>query len=96
MNETNPTSESQSSPVRSPAASSSGSAAAVRRQSAHGPTWIGSSARRIFGRSSSMGPGGPGAARRGGRPMMRRKVCRFCAEKIAEVDYKAIPICAAF
>ena len=28
--------------------------------------------------------------------MMRRKVCRFCAEKIAEVDYKAIPILRGF
>jgi small subunit ribosomal protein S18 len=45
------------------------------------------------GRPSS-GPGGAG--RRGGRPMMRRKVCRFCAEKIAEVDYKAIPILRGF
>jgi small subunit ribosomal protein S18 len=23
---------------------------------------------------------------------MRRKVCRFCAEKIHEIDYKAVPI----
>jgi small subunit ribosomal protein S18 len=27
---------------------------------------------------------------------MRRKVCRFCAEKIAEVDYKAIPLLRGF
>ena len=26
----------------------------------------------------------------------RRKVCRFCAEKISEVDYKAIPILRGF
>lgn len=27
---------------------------------------------------------------------MRRKVCRFCAEKIREIDYKAVPILRAF
>ena len=36
--------------------------------------------------------GGP----RGRRPMPRRKVCRFCADKIAEVDYKAVPILRGF
>ena len=28
--------------------------------------------------------------------MPRRKVCRFCAEKVIEVDYKAIPILRSF
>lgn len=43
------------------------------------------------------GPGGrPGPGGRGRRPPPRRKVCRFCAEKIAEVDYKAIPILRGF
>lgn len=68
-----------------------------------------SSGQRPAGRSGGYnsgsrpsGPGGRpssgsgGAGRRGGRPMMRRKVCRFCAEKIAEVDYKAIPILRGF
>lgn len=54
-------------------------------------------------------PGGPGASRpgqrptgpggpmgRGRRPPPRRKVCRFCAEKISEVDYKAIPVLRGF
>ncbi|MBL0350350.1 MAG: 30S ribosomal protein S18 [Elusimicrobia bacterium] len=51
------------------------------------------------------GPGGPrsgpggrptGPGGRGRRPPPRRKVCRFCAEKISEVDYKAIPILRGF
>jgi small subunit ribosomal protein S18 len=40
------------------------------------------------------GPGGPGG--RGRRPPQRRKVCRFCAEKIRDVDYKALPILRGF
>ncbi len=42
------------------------------------------------------GPGGPGGFRRGGRPPIRRKVCRFCAEKIREIDYKAVPLLRPF
>lgn len=45
-------------------------------------------------RGSGPRPGGPGG--RGRRPPPRRKVCRFCAEKIAEVDYKAIPVLRGF
>jgi small subunit ribosomal protein S18 len=39
---------------------------------------------------------GPKPFGRGRRPPPRRKVCRFCAEKISEVDYKAIPILRGF
>jgi small subunit ribosomal protein S18 len=41
--------------------------------------------------------GGPGGGfRRGGRPPIRRKICRFCAEKIREIDYKAVPLLRPF
>jgi len=34
-------------------------------------------------------PGGPGGARDGGRKFFRRKkVCKFCVEKIDAIDYK--------
>ena len=42
-------------------------------------------------------PGGPGGGfRRGGRPPIRRQICRFCAEKIREIDYKAVPLLRPF
>lgn len=98
MNEIPPTSETEKAPA---GVSSSATAYTPRPSSGQrpggrpggyssGPRPGGSS-----GRPPS-GPGGPGGGRRGGRPMMRRKVCRFCAEKIAEVDYKAIPILRGF
>lgn len=97
MNETNPTSETEkptvavsSAPAYTPRPSSGQRPGARPGGYSSGPRPGGSS-----GRPPS-GPGGPGGGRRGGRPMMRRKVCRFCAEKIAEVDYKAIPILRGF
>ena len=34
-------------------------------------------------------PGGPGGGREGGRKFFRRKkVCKFCVEKIDSIDYK--------
>lgn len=48
---------------------------------------------------SAGGPGGrpqSGPGGRRGRPLPRRKVCRFCAEKTPDVDYKAIPILRGF
>jgi small subunit ribosomal protein S18 len=47
--------------------------------------------------SSSSGPAG--ARRPGGRRApypVRRKVCRFCAEKVRDVDYKQIQILRTF
>lgn len=98
MNETKPTSETEkivasvpsSAPAYTPRPSSGQRPGARPGGYSSGPRPGGSG-----GRPPS-GPGGPGGARRGGRPMMRRKVCRFCAEKIAEVDYKAIPILRGF
>jgi small subunit ribosomal protein S18 len=39
---------------------------------------------------------GPSGARRRGPFQPRRKVCRFCAEKVHAVDYKQIQILRAF
>ncbi|MBL8022846.1 MAG: 30S ribosomal protein S18 [Elusimicrobia bacterium] len=89
MNETNPTSETPKAPV-----SASSPMGASRPPSGPRP-----GGRPGFGsgpRTGARPPAGAGGGRRGGRPMMRRKVCRFCAEKIEEVDYKAIPILRGF
>ncbi|MBL0058604.1 MAG: 30S ribosomal protein S18 [Elusimicrobia bacterium] len=92
MNETQPTSETEKAPANVPTSSPTSAP-----RPAGGPR---------FGSRPNSGPrpngpggrppSGPGGARRGGRPMIRRKVCRFCAEKISEVDYKAIPILRGF
>jgi small subunit ribosomal protein S18 len=90
MNESNPTSESPKAPL-------SASAPMGTSRPFSGPRPGGRPGMGSGSRSGSRPPSGPGGAgRRGGRPMMRRKVCRFCAEKIAEVDYKAIPILRGF
>jgi len=42
-------------------------------------------------------PGGPGGAREGGRKFFRRKkVCKFCVEKIESVNYKDVRLLAQF
>jgi small subunit ribosomal protein S18 len=42
-------------------------------------------------------PGGPGGAREGGRKYFRRKkVCKFCVEKIEAVNYKDVRLLAQF
>lgn len=38
----------------------------------------------------------PGGARRRGSFAPRRKVCRFCAEKIHDIDFKQVPILRTF
>jgi small subunit ribosomal protein S18 len=96
MSESHPTSETEkpSGPVSSSApAPSSRPSSGQRPPSRPGGYGSGPRPSGPGGRPPS-GPGGAG--RRGGRPLMRRKVCRFCAEKIAEVDYKAIPILRGF
>ena len=45
-----------------------------------------------YGNRPASGPGGF----RGRRPPPRRKVCRFCADKVREVDYKAVHILRSF
>jgi small subunit ribosomal protein S18 len=42
-------------------------------------------------------PGGPGGPREGGRKYFRRKkVCKFCVEKIEAIDYKDVRLLAQF
>jgi small subunit ribosomal protein S18 len=42
-------------------------------------------------------PGGPGGSREGGRKYFRRKkVCKFCVEKIEAVNYKDVRLLAGF
>jgi small subunit ribosomal protein S18 len=42
-------------------------------------------------------PGGPGGPREGGRKYFRRKkVCKFCTEKIEAVNYKDVRLLAQF
>ena len=51
-------------------------------------------------RSGPRGPrpgGGPGGSREGGRKYFRRKkVCKFCVEKIEAVNYKDVRLLAGF
>ena len=51
-------------------------------------------------RSPSRGPrpgGGPGGPREGGRKYFRRKkVCKFCVEKIESINYKDVRLLAQF
>jgi small subunit ribosomal protein S18 len=43
------------------------------------------------------GPGGPGGGREGGRKYFRRKkVCKFCVEKIEAINYKDVRLLAQF
>ena len=39
---------------------------------------------------------GSGAPRRRGTFAPRRKVCRFCAEKIRDIDFKQVPVLRTF
>jgi small subunit ribosomal protein S18 len=42
-------------------------------------------------------PGGPGGAREGGRKFFRRKkVCKFCVEKIDGINYKDVRLLSQF
>jgi small subunit ribosomal protein S18 len=42
-------------------------------------------------------PGGPGGGREGGRKYFRRKkVCKFCVEKIEGINYKDVRLLAQF
>jgi len=52
--------------------------------------------RRPF-RPGGGGPGGPGGGREGGRKYFRRKkVCKFCVEKIEAINYKDVRLLAQF
>jgi len=52
---------------------------------------------RREGGPNSGGPGGPGGARRGKRQYFRKKkVCKFCVEKMDFIDYKRADILSQF
>ena len=48
--------------------------------------------RNTRGGSSSSGKEGAGGFRRGGGGFRRKKVCRFCVDKIDYIDYKDVRI----
>ena len=49
------------------------------------------------GRSGPGGPGGPGGPRRGKRQYFRKKkVCRFCVDKVDFIDYKKVEMLQPF
>lgn len=49
------------------------------------------------GRSGPPGPGGPPGGRRGKRQYFRKKkVCRFCVEKVDFIDYKKVEMLQPF
>jgi small subunit ribosomal protein S18 len=53
--------------------------------------------RREGGPSGPGGPGGPGGPRRGKRQYFRKKkVCKFCVEKMDFIDYKRADILSQF
>lgn len=87
-----------STPASTPSTPSGGAAASA---APHGPRPASSGrpyagGRRPGGRpDSDRGPAGRGGGRMRRGPI-RRKVCRFCAEKVFEVDYKAIHIVRSF
>ena len=50
-----------------------------------------------IGRRRPPRPGGPGGGREGGRKYFRRKkVCKFCVEKIEAINYKDVRLLAQF
>ena len=62
---------------------------------AEGPSGSDSHGPRPGGRGPR--PGGPGGPREGGRKYFRRKkVCKFCVEKIENINYKDVRLLAQF
>jgi len=55
------------------------------------------SGRPSSGPRSGPRPGGPGGGREGGRKFFRRKkVCKFCTEKIDNINYKDVRLLSQF
>ncbi|GAC1512503.1 MAG: hypothetical protein NVS1B11_22780 [Terriglobales bacterium] len=87
-----------------PAAAPSGERAATDRPSGERPTGDRPSFgdrpagdRQFSGERRPPRPGGPGGGREGGRKFFRRKkVCKFCVEKIEAVNYKDVRLLAQF
>jgi len=52
---------------------------------------------RPSGPRGAQRPGGPGGGREGGRKFFRRKkVCKFCTEKIDNINYKDVRLLSQF
>ena len=58
-----------------------------RYQEERGPRTGSKWGERAGGRPGPAGPGGPGGGMRK-RPFMRKKICRFCTDKISNIDFK--------
>src|SRR6266478_763804 len=70
---------------------------APRREGGHGGHGGGHGGPRREGGPGGGGPGGPGGRPRGKRQYFRKKkVCKFCVEKMDFIDYKRADILAQF
>ena len=79
-------------PAQAPSGAPSG---APRREG--GPGGGHGGPRREGGPGGQSGPGGPGGPRRGKRQYFRKKkVCKFCVEKMDFIDYKRADILSQF
>ena len=79
----------ETSNTAAPVAAAEGGSGAPRAEGDRGPRGP-----RAGGRP---GPGGAGGGREGGRKFFRRKkVCKFCVEKIASVNYKDVRLLGQF
>ena len=66
-------------------------------ESAPAPRSSGPGGRPGGGPRSGPRPGGPGGGREGGRKFFRRKkVCKFCTEKIDSINYKDVRLLSQF
>ena len=75
-----------------PASRSEGGSQGGPREGGSGPREGGPRGPRPGGR-----PGGPGGPREGGRKFFRRKkVCKFCVEKIDGINYKDVRLLSGF
>jgi small subunit ribosomal protein S18 len=73
--------------TKAPTATAEGPSSSEGQGQSHGP--------RPGGRGPR--PGGPGGPREGGRKYFRRKkVCKFCVEKIENINYKDVRLLAQF
>src|SRR6058998_4037062 len=70
---------------------------APRREGGHGGHGGGHGGQRREGGPGGGGPGGPGGRPRGKRQYFRKKkVCKFCVEKMDFIDYKRADILSQF
>ena len=80
--------------TEAPAASTSAPSSSGPQSGGHAPHRSGPRDSRD---SRGPRPGGPGGGREGGRKFFRRKkVCKFCVEKIESINYKDVRLLAQF